>query len=212
MDSMEQQLQELRNKAELQRERRSGDSSAPGQRGRAGAEHGTAPTRPITMPTPPGDAGNERARRENLYLARQEERLQQRLAARNRIQSRGGKAIASRAVAAAASGIIKQSTFFYGLAFACALAGDILDFLVLSLPLFDFILGLLLLTLVYPYISDPRVRLLAYFISSFDFVPLVGLLPFWTLATLYAWRAWAKERQKEAAAEAPSRAPSPLPA
>lgn len=209
---MEQQLEELRNKAGLQRERQSGNNSAPGQQARAEAEYGTAPVRP--MPTPPQrttTAARERRQRADLYLARQEERLQQRLAAHNQIKSGGGKAIASRAVAAAASGIIKQSNFFYGLAFACALAGDILDFLVLSLPLFDFILGLLLLTLVYPYISDPKVRLLAYFISSFDFVPLVGLLPFWTLATLYAWRTWAKERQKETAAEMSSRELSPSP-
>lgn len=146
------------------------------------------------------------AEQQQAYMRLRAEELRQRV--RAHAQSSRAKALTARAVQV--TGIIKQSNFFYGLAFGCALLGDILDFLTFSLPLFDFILGLLLLTLVYPYISNPTVRLTTYFMSLFDFVPLVGFLPFWTLATIYAWHKWRKEAAAERAREAEAMQPKAI--
>lgn len=121
----------------------------------------------------------------------------------------GGKAMAARAIQSL--GIIKQSHFFYGVALLLAAIGDLGDFVTFSLPLFDFITGLLLMTLVYPYIANPGLRLGTYLVSALDFVPFVGALPFWTAATAYAWRRWAAEhREMESVLASPSAIEGPV--
>ncbi|MDZ4296173.1 MAG: hypothetical protein U1A16_02275 [Patescibacteria group bacterium] len=179
------------------------------------SEGGNAGLRPLqrppaTLPAASTPDDRLRALEQQRGAALVADRAEARLG-RMRAQMRGGGAKAAAAKAVQSLGIIKQSHFFYGIAFLLAVIGDILDFFTVSLPVFDFITGLLLLTLVYPYIADPTLRLTVYLVSLLDFIPLVGFIPFWTLATGYAWYKWAreqKERRNEPAAARQPEAPA----